>query len=318
MKRGTPDHPKTLHLAELLGIERWGAIGILESLWHWTAKYAPDGAVGRWSARALSVGILWPGDAQILVDALITAQWLDKHAKFGYVVHDWSEHCDEYVHIQLARKGLKFCDGSMPRITRLSKDERASIEQAHRKRTKSAGNAQEKRSQSALPSPPLPSPSLVRAKARSARASSPLRDELTEEILAVAQSLYARKHQERYLGHPDRPRSELAGRSLREAIAGLPQTDRQNCLDAIKALDDPPGGFPTWICTMGWETDRKTIDATNTKTSWDDLGCTTEPKIDPDLGSTPKTPGELNGGPLSNAPGVSVAGREMPGLKRMP
>jgi hypothetical protein len=47
MKRGTPEHPKTAHLMAALSIPRPYAVGILELLWHFTARYAPRGDVGR-------------------------------------------------------------------------------------------------------------------------------------------------------------------------------------------------------------------------------------------------------------------------------
>ena len=54
MKRGTPDHPKTLELADRLGLERWGAVGLLECLWHFAAHYAKRGDVGRFSDEAIA------------------------------------------------------------------------------------------------------------------------------------------------------------------------------------------------------------------------------------------------------------------------
>ena len=48
MKRGTIDHPKTLQLASVLKIRLLEAVGLLESLWHWTAKYSPRGNIGQY------------------------------------------------------------------------------------------------------------------------------------------------------------------------------------------------------------------------------------------------------------------------------
>ena len=51
MKRGTPRHPKTMLLVAELQIPTYAAVGILESLWHWTAEYAKRGDVGRYPHR---------------------------------------------------------------------------------------------------------------------------------------------------------------------------------------------------------------------------------------------------------------------------
>ena len=55
MKRNTLAHPKVGKLARALEVERWGAIGILESLWCWAGRYAPRGDVGRWDPEDLAV-----------------------------------------------------------------------------------------------------------------------------------------------------------------------------------------------------------------------------------------------------------------------
>ena len=61
MKRGTPDHPKTKRLAEMLGLARWEVVGLLESLWHYTASYSRRGNIGRWSDEEIASAIRHPG-----------------------------------------------------------------------------------------------------------------------------------------------------------------------------------------------------------------------------------------------------------------
>lgn len=98
MKRGTPFHPKTLDLAGRLGVERWGAVGVLESLWHFAGQYARRGDVGRHSDQSIAAGIGWTGDATQLVEALIGAGWLDRCECHRLRVHDWEQHADQAVH----------------------------------------------------------------------------------------------------------------------------------------------------------------------------------------------------------------------------
>lgn len=97
MKRGTPSHPKTAALAELLGLERWGAVGVLESLWHFAGQYARRGDLGRHKNLAIARGIDWRGDADKLVAALVDAGWVDECPCHRLRIHDWKDHADQAV-----------------------------------------------------------------------------------------------------------------------------------------------------------------------------------------------------------------------------
>ena len=116
MKRGTPEHPKTKLLAQLLNIEIWGAVGLLELLWHFTAKYAPRGDIGRYSDREIAAALHWQrptGERGVtpeckLSEALVTAKWVDRCPVNRLVVHDWPEHADQAVTKFLSRHRLSF------------------------------------------------------------------------------------------------------------------------------------------------------------------------------------------------------------------
>lgn len=164
MKQGTPGHPKTKDLARRLGIARGFAGGILEFLWHFTQQYATQGDIGRHTNAAIAEECGWDGDPDALVKGLIDARWVDENDTHRLIVHDWPDHCNDAVHMKLARETLLFADGSLPQLTRLSKDERADVKAAyaqaygqnaletHKKRIEAHRNAP--------PSPPLPSHSL--------------------------------------------------------------------------------------------------------------------------------------------------------------
>jgi len=125
VKYGTPSHPKTADLAAALRIERWGAVGILESLWLWTAEYAPDGAVGRYHDQAIADAIGWKGDARKLIRALVKARWLDKASSpIRLVVHDWSDHATDQVHRKLVRGSSRFANGMPPKLNKATQEER--------------------------------------------------------------------------------------------------------------------------------------------------------------------------------------------------
>lgn len=115
MKRGTPDHPKTARLALALGCHRLLAVGILEMLWHWTARYAPRGDVGRWDNATIAAGILWDGDADQLIAALIETRWLDVDEEHRLLIHDWQQHADDATKKHLSRNNLAFATMSRRR-----------------------------------------------------------------------------------------------------------------------------------------------------------------------------------------------------------
>jgi plasmid stabilization system protein ParE len=121
MKRQTPDHPKMHALARLLGIPRAHAVGIMECLWQWTAAYAPDGDLSRWTRNQIAAAVDWPDPDQLFA-ALQDPQcrWLDPDC----FIHDWPDHCEDAVHLRLARTGRCFKCGCTPKTNRLAKNAR--------------------------------------------------------------------------------------------------------------------------------------------------------------------------------------------------
>jgi hypothetical protein len=133
MKPGTAEHPKIKRAAALLGIPSFAAAGLMECLWLWTAKYAPKGNVGRWDDDMIVSAI--PGAAELfqpsqVVAALTTARLLDPHDVHRLIVHDWSEHAVDSVHMALGRAGELFADGKQPKLSRLGGDEKVKAEKA--------------------------------------------------------------------------------------------------------------------------------------------------------------------------------------------
>lgn len=116
MKRTGADHPKVKHLAQILNIEIWGAVGILELLWHFTARYAPQGDIGKYSDATIARAIGWEkhtGRKGVtpeyrLSSALVEAGWVDSCQCHRLVVHDWAEHADQQVKRKLLSEKLVF------------------------------------------------------------------------------------------------------------------------------------------------------------------------------------------------------------------
>lgn len=119
MKRGTPEHPKTLRLAVALGIPRFQAVGLLEMLWHFTARFAPRGDVGRWPDEEIARAMTWVGDPGKLISALAENGWIDSDKAYRFVIHDWAAHCDQGVRKYLARNKLRFATLSGRRPSRV-------------------------------------------------------------------------------------------------------------------------------------------------------------------------------------------------------
>lgn len=160
MKRCGFDHPKVGRLCRLLSVPRYSAIGIVESLWHFTAKHATAGDVGKWSNDEIAVAIGWDGEPDGLIVALVEARFLDEIDGPRLIVHDWPVHCEDGIHNALARRGEFFANGEAPRLTRLSKNEREQIESLYRvgESALSAHKSTQKRSANAQPSQAKPCP----------------------------------------------------------------------------------------------------------------------------------------------------------------
>lgn len=123
LKRGTPDHPKTHKLARLLNIPRCQAVGLLEMLWHWTARFAIQGDIGRWSDDEIAAGAGWEDfeKSREFVTALVEAEWLDVDPIHRLLIHDWSDHADESVRKTLKNRGLQFLPENSRKIPEQSR-----------------------------------------------------------------------------------------------------------------------------------------------------------------------------------------------------
>ena len=97
MKHDTPDKLKFKKLRRRLDISEREAVGILELLWRATAKNCPQGDIGRFSNEEIATLCDWPGDADVLVGALVELRWFDVCDERRLLVHDWAEHCPNHV-----------------------------------------------------------------------------------------------------------------------------------------------------------------------------------------------------------------------------
>jgi len=124
MKRTAMQHTKLIRLMRAMQVPKYAAVGILESLWHLTAREAPAGNIGKLTDEDIAAWIDWQGDASLLVVALVSSGWLNVCEKSRLIVHDWHEHADDATDNHVARSVQLYSNGSKPRMTRLSKVER--------------------------------------------------------------------------------------------------------------------------------------------------------------------------------------------------
>jgi hypothetical protein len=206
-----------LALAQALGVPTWGAIGLIEALIHWTAKYAPGGNVGKWNDAVIAQGIGWSDDPVRLMGALVSCGWLDEHTEHRLLVHDWSEHADDAVHRSLARAHELFADGVVPNTNRLAPKEKDAADRAFAKvkrvRTPGARKAPERRTLGALPeprqspAPPEPEPRQSQASGEedsgAVASLAPAADERTPGSIAW-ETGYAPAYERRYGAPPIR------------------------------------------------------------------------------------------------------------------
>lgn len=139
MKRGTPEHPKTMELAEAVqgyladagarlsfDMCQTLACGLLERLHHFTARYAPAGDIGKHSNLRIANAIGWTLDAPWIIATLAEKKLIDTELNgVRLYVHDWHDHSDDAADKWLYEKGLRYANGH---ATRRGKKSRPSLD----------------------------------------------------------------------------------------------------------------------------------------------------------------------------------------------
>lgn len=86
------NHPKKIRLATILKIKPPHALGLIASLYLFTARYAEeDGNLTKFTAEEIAEGIFWHADAKTLIDAFVTAGFIEREGD-NMRVHDWLKH----------------------------------------------------------------------------------------------------------------------------------------------------------------------------------------------------------------------------------
>ena len=118
--RITTDLVKFKNLVIDLNLPLYQAIGLLESIWHFTAKNAIRGDIGRHSNKEIAEWIGWEGDADEMIRVLTLRNWLDPHPKYRLIVHDWHIHADKSI--KTIMRNRKLCFAQEEELTQVPKE----------------------------------------------------------------------------------------------------------------------------------------------------------------------------------------------------
>lgn len=139
MKRGTDLKLKFAELGAFLGLKPWETKGLLQQLWDFTAENCQRGDIGRFTDEQIAIGLGWDRTTgSDLVAALVAKKWLDESPKYRVIVHDWAEHCEEWVRKRVLRSGEGFATNKPTRITR--EKQKRKTEDVGRQRQTTADN----------------------------------------------------------------------------------------------------------------------------------------------------------------------------------
>lgn len=90
-------HRKTIRAAGRLSVDRATLIGHLHILWWWGLdNVGVDGCLGDMDPFEIATAAEWTGDAQLFVDALVDAGFLDWEGD-GYYLHDWYDYAGKLI-----------------------------------------------------------------------------------------------------------------------------------------------------------------------------------------------------------------------------
>lgn len=70
----------------------YAAVGIVVSVWLWAAQNAVDGNLSEYAPEDIADAIGWKKAAEKLLDALVSAGFIDRAEDGSLSIHDWDEH----------------------------------------------------------------------------------------------------------------------------------------------------------------------------------------------------------------------------------
>lgn len=98
------DHRKVYAAADALDVDPAHALGLIVSFWLWALDNAPSGSLDGISNRMIARAAQWTGNADELVEALKTAEFVDETPDGGLELHDWQEYTGSLIEKREAEK----------------------------------------------------------------------------------------------------------------------------------------------------------------------------------------------------------------------
>ena len=127
MKRDAFNHHKFKKLARALKLPVWAVEGLMARIWNFTARRCPSGDIGRFSPEDLAIDIDYDDDPEVLLEILHDISLVDKRTDGIFIIHDWSDHCEDTTHRTVARRREFFANGNPPDLAKLLKSEREKV-----------------------------------------------------------------------------------------------------------------------------------------------------------------------------------------------
>ncbi len=145
-------------------------------LWHWTAKFSPQGDIGKWTDFEIARAAGWELEPDEFVSGLVQTNLAEIRTEHRLVIHDWHDHADDSCKKWLERHGLAFV--SLP-VQILSENVRKNPDTTPSTRVQiPAENSRQNPKKSGLAparSAPAPAPAAFASAAASVVAPQPLR-----------------------------------------------------------------------------------------------------------------------------------------------
>lgn len=114
-------------LANVLKLPLPYAVGIMEMLWHFAGQNTPEGDIGRVTDAEIAAAVAWEKRPDILIEALVSSKWIDRHAEHRLIIHDWPEHADQAVRKTLQYRRSNFCTAYTENSPEVSPDKHPEV-----------------------------------------------------------------------------------------------------------------------------------------------------------------------------------------------
>ena len=83
------------------------SINVLETIWLLCSDCCDQGNIGKFTDDEIADYLEWEGSPEVLVKSLIDAGWVDEHEDYRLVIHDWLEHCPEFVRERVRKRHMR-------------------------------------------------------------------------------------------------------------------------------------------------------------------------------------------------------------------